>query len=57
MSTTRVLIVEDDRSLADVLAYNLKQNGFEVTVSHDGQDGLTRARLDPPLITLCFLLL
>lgn len=52
MSTTRVLIVEDDRSLADVLAYNLKQNGFEVTVSHDGQDGLTRARLDPPDIVI-----
>ena len=52
MSKTRVLIVEDDRSLADVLAYNLKQNGFEVTVSHDGQDGLTRARLDLPDIVI-----
>lgn len=52
MSTTRVLIVEDDRSLADVLAYNLEQNGFEVTISHDGQDGLTRARLDPPDIVI-----
>ena len=52
MSKTRVLIVEDDRSLADVLAYNLKQNGFEVTVSHDGRDGLTRARLDLPDIVI-----
>tara|TARA_B100000686_G_scaffold341359_1_gene418641 strand:+ start:297 stop:1007 length:711 start_codon:yes stop_codon:yes gene_type:complete len=52
MSKTRVLIVEDDRSLADVLAYNLEQNGFEVTVSHDGQDGLTRARLDLPDIVI-----
>ena len=52
MSKTRVLIVEDDRSLADVLVYNLEQNGFEVTVCHDGRDGLTRARLDPPDIVI-----
>ena len=52
MSKTRVLIVEDDRSLAEVLTYNLEQNGFEVIVSHDGQDGLTRAQLDLPNIVI-----
>ena len=30
MAPARVLIIEDDRSLAEVLAYNLKQAGYEV---------------------------
>lgn len=44
----RVLIIEDDRSLADVLSYNLRQSGFEVLVAFDGQDGLTQAQLKSP---------
>jgi two-component system phosphate regulon response regulator PhoB len=44
----KVLIVEDDRSLADVLAYNLKQAGYEVSVAYDGQDGLTQAQVKVP---------
>ena len=52
MSKTRVLVVEDDRSLAEVLVYNLQQHGFEVTVSHDGQDAVNRARLNPPDIVI-----
>lgn len=48
MAKARILIVEDDRSLAEVLSYNLRNEGYEVTLAHDGQDGLTRAQLSPP---------
>jgi two-component system phosphate regulon response regulator PhoB len=48
MSKARVLIVEDDRPLADVLAYNLKQAGYEVLTAYDGQDGLTQAQIKSP---------
>jgi two-component system phosphate regulon response regulator PhoB len=44
MSKATILVVEDDRSLADVVAYNLRQAGYEVFVSHDGQDGLAQIR-------------
>ena len=49
----KVLVVEDDRSLAEVLQYNLEQNGCQVFCAHDGQDGLNQARLHlPQLIVL-----
>ena len=50
MAKTKVLVVEDDRSLAEVLQYNLEQNGYEVFCAHDGQDGLNQARLQLPEI-------
>ena len=53
MAKTKVLVVEDDRSLAEVLQYNLEQNGYEVFCAYDGQDGLSQARLRlPELIVL-----
>ncbi len=57
MAKGKVLIVEDDRSLAEVLAYNLKQEGYEVLVSHDGQDGITQAQLKSPDVVLLDLML
>ena len=57
MAKTEILIVEDDRSLADVLEYNLKQTGYEVALARDGQDGLNRARAKlPDLIVLDLML-
>ncbi len=38
---TRVLLVDDDVRLHELLASYLKQNGFLVTLAHDGQKGLT----------------
>ena len=48
MTKARILIIEDDLSLSEVLAYNLRKEGYEVTLAHDGQDGLTRAQLHTP---------
>ena len=44
MAVKRVLIVEDDRTLADVVSYNLKQQAYETLVSHDGLEGFNQAR-------------
>ena len=57
MPHCKVLIVEDDRSLADVLAYNLKQAGYEVLQACDGQDGLTQAQLKTPDMVVLDLML
>ncbi|MEO8498959.1 MAG: response regulator, partial [Planctomycetota bacterium] len=48
MGKARILIIEDDLSLSEVLTYNLRTEGYEVSLAHDGQDGLTRAQLSPP---------
>jgi DNA-binding response OmpR family regulator len=39
----RLLVVEDDRSLADLLRRGLIQERHSVDVSHDGDEGLERA--------------
>ncbi len=57
MPKARVLIVEDDRSLADVLDYNLRQDGYQTTVALDGQDGLQQAKLKPPDLVVLDLML
>jgi DNA-binding response OmpR family regulator len=36
----RILLVEDDRNMAMGLEFNLKSEGFDVTVCHDGESGL-----------------
>lgn len=47
MAKKRILLVEDDRALADVLVYNLQQAGYEVTVAHDGRTALHQAHVVP----------
>ena len=48
MPKIKILVVEDDRSLANVLEYNLTNSGYEVFCAHDGQDGLNQARAKAP---------
>jgi two-component system response regulator RegX3 len=38
---TRVLVVEDEDSISEPLAYMLRKEGFEVTVASDGPSGLS----------------
>lgn len=57
MAKTHVLVVEDDKSLADILKYNLDQNGYEVSVARDGQDGLQQAEVKVPDVVLLDLML
>jgi two-component system phosphate regulon response regulator PhoB len=57
MARTRVLIIEDERALTEVLAYNLQREGYEAVVAHDGQEGLRKAQaLLPDLILLDLML-
>jgi two-component system phosphate regulon response regulator PhoB len=53
----RVLIIEDERDLVEVLTYNLEREGYEVLVAHDGMEGLRKAQtLLPDLILLDLML-
>jgi two-component system OmpR family response regulator len=44
----RVLVVEDDRTLLEVLQYNLAREGYDVLTAADGAKGLETARSDKP---------
>src|SRR5438876_9627943 len=57
MPKAKVLVIEDDRSLAEVLSYNVKAAGYEVLVATDGQDGLLRAETKSPDLVILDLML
>lgn len=46
----RVLVVDDDLVLADVIAFTLRRAGFEVLLAHDGVAALERFQVDAPAI-------
>src|SRR4051795_9748949 len=57
LSGKRVLVVEDDPSIAIGLRINLESEGYVVHVAEDGEDGLELARtIDPDLIVLDLML-
>ncbi|NUT46859.1 MAG: response regulator transcription factor [Saccharothrix sp.] len=51
--TRRVLVVEDDLTIAESVAARLRAEGFEVDLAHDGPTAVTRAReVRPDLVVL-----
>jgi CheY-like chemotaxis protein len=49
----RVLVVEDNRDVAESLRQLLALCGYEVVVAHSGQQGLESARRLQPHVVLC----
>jgi DNA-binding response OmpR family regulator len=53
----KILVVDDELPIVQVLAYNLKQNGYQVCLAHDGEAALAQARQHlPDLIVLDLML-
>lgn len=53
----RVLVVDDERPIADILKFNLERAGYEVSVAYDGEQALERAsRENPDLVILDIML-
>lgn len=44
----KILIIEDDLPLSDVIAFTLRRGGFEVLTAYDGQSGLERWQSSQP---------
>ena len=55
--TSRILVVEDEESLADSVRYNLEREGFSVSVAGDGRRALEAFRSDPPSLVILDLML
>jgi two-component system phosphate regulon response regulator PhoB len=53
----RVLLIEDERGLTDVLSYTLEREGYEVLVAHDGAEGLRKAQTHLPDMVILDLML
>ncbi len=48
----RVLIVEDEKSIVDIIRFNLGREGFDVLEAYDGETGLALARAEKPDLIL-----
>lgn len=46
--TKKILVVDDEKSIADIISFNLKGEGFEVAVAYDGQEAVNKALTDNP---------
>ena len=57
MARPRILFIEDERALTEVLSYNLQREGYETVVAHDGQEGLRKAQMHLPDVVLLDLML
>jgi len=53
----RVLIIEDDRDIVELVRYNLAQEGFQVAFATDGASGLSQVKKSPPDLLLLDLML
>jgi DNA-binding response OmpR family regulator len=48
----RVLIIEDDRDIVELVRYNLANEGFQVSAAFDGGTGLSTLKKTPPDLLL-----
>lgn len=53
----RVLLIEDDRDIVELVRYNLEREGFQVAAATDGATGLAQVRKSAPDIVLLDLML
>src|SRR5579862_4147561 len=57
MSPTRILIIEDDKDIVELVRYNLAHEGYQVSSVPDGATGLAQVRKLPPDVLLLDLML
>src|SRR5271165_5265452 len=53
----RILIIEDDRDIVELVRYNLANEGFQVNGANDGATGLSTLKKSPPDLLLLDLML
>ena len=52
VGSNKILCVEDDRDTAALIAEDLGDRGYSVTLAHDGREGLDAMLRDPPDLAL-----
>lgn len=53
----RILVVDDEKDLVDLISYNLKRNGFDALIARDGNEALAIATREKPDLVLLDLML
>lgn len=55
--TLKILVVDDERPIAEILKYNLEKEGFAVLVAYDGEEALRLAFQEHPALILLDIML
>ncbi|HPU55188.1 MAG TPA: response regulator, partial [Verrucomicrobiota bacterium] len=45
---SKILVVDDEPEMVELVELNLRQAGYQVITASDGAEALTKARSDPP---------
>ncbi len=57
MTREKVLVIEDEPDIREVMVYNLSREGYRVLEAKDGEKGLEKARREAPDLILLDLML
>lgn len=57
MVKKRILVVDDERDLVEMLQLRLEAQGYEVLAAYDGEEGLRKAQTEKPDLVLLDLML
>ncbi len=55
--SAKILVVDDEQPIIDVLSYNLQRAGYDVIVAWDGEEALALARRERPALIILDLML
>jgi len=53
----KVLVVDDEKPIADIIKFNLEKEGYQVSVAYDGREALQRAEEDRPDLVILDIML
>lgn len=57
MDAKKILIIEDEKSISDIIKFNLTKEGFVVETAFDGQEGFEKAISEKPDLILLDIML
>ncbi|OUC08040.1 hypothetical protein RY27_11355, partial [Litorilinea aerophila] len=57
VSSSKILVVDDEESIVEVVTLYLRRAGFQVEIAHDGQTALRALTLSPPDLVILDLML
>jgi two-component system phosphate regulon response regulator PhoB len=57
MPKSKILVVDDEEDILELVRYNLAKEGYDITCVISGEEAITRAKSDPPDLILLDLML
>ena len=49
---TKILIVDDERDIVEILSYNLAKENYEIFKAYDGKEAVSSARINHPDVVI-----